>query len=231
MKILVDNSTPDFGRALPGGVPINTQSAQTSVLVKDGSTTVIGGIYQGQETISRAEHAVPVADPRPGAAVQEQVHAESQQRAPDLHHAQDRPLGRGKRNHDPHTRSKKITSRAALLTAAVAIAGCSANYSTANSSTVLLLLAAINGGTPLKSDVLTGRGHLQRFGRGRDRGSLQEPEHRYRAPDPERRDHRAVRGQVPPIRRARGGGAGCALLDLRQRDRRVTTSRPAARIP
>ena len=53
MKILVDNSTPDFGRALPGGVPINTQSAQTSVLVKDGSTTVIGGIYQGQETISR----------------------------------------------------------------------------------------------------------------------------------------------------------------------------------
>ncbi len=53
MKILVDNSTPDFGRALPGGVPINTQSAQTSVLVKDGSTTVIGGIHQGQETISR----------------------------------------------------------------------------------------------------------------------------------------------------------------------------------
>lgn len=53
---------------------------------------------------------------------------------------------------------KKITSRAALLTAAVAIAGCSANYSTANSSPVLLLLAAINGGTPLKSDVLTGGG-------------------------------------------------------------------------
>ena len=53
MKILVDNSTPDFGRELPGGVPINTQSAQTSVLVKDGATTVIGGIYQGQETSSR----------------------------------------------------------------------------------------------------------------------------------------------------------------------------------
>jgi len=49
---------------------------------------------------------------------------------------------------------KKITSRAALLTAAVALAGCSANYSTANSSSVLLILAAINGGTPMKSDVL-----------------------------------------------------------------------------
>ncbi|MEO8360966.1 MAG: type IV pilus secretin PilQ [Vicinamibacteria bacterium] len=53
MKVVVDNSTPDFGRALPGGVPINTQSASTSVLVKDGATTVIGGIYQGQETLSR----------------------------------------------------------------------------------------------------------------------------------------------------------------------------------
>ncbi len=49
---------------------------------------------------------------------------------------------------------KKITSRTALLTAAVAIAGCSANYSTANSSSVLLILAAINGGAPMKSDVL-----------------------------------------------------------------------------
>ena len=49
---------------------------------------------------------------------------------------------------------KKITSRAALLTAAVAIAGCSANYTTANSSSVLLILAAINGGAPMKSDVL-----------------------------------------------------------------------------
>ena len=33
--------------------PINTQSAQTSVLVKDGATTVIGGIYQGQETLAK----------------------------------------------------------------------------------------------------------------------------------------------------------------------------------
>lgn len=49
---------------------------------------------------------------------------------------------------------KKITSRTALLTAAVAIAGCSANYTTGNSSSVLLILAAINGGSPMKSDVL-----------------------------------------------------------------------------
>lgn len=48
----------------------------------------------------------------------------------------------------------KITARAAMLAAAVGMAGCSANYSTGNSSSVLLIIAAINGGSPMKSDVL-----------------------------------------------------------------------------
>ncbi len=57
MQVIVDNSSPDFGRVVGTGAaavpPINTQSAQTSVLVKDGATTVIGGIYQGQETLAK----------------------------------------------------------------------------------------------------------------------------------------------------------------------------------
>jgi len=57
MKVVVDNSSPDFGRIVGTGAaavpPINTQSASTSVLVKDGATTVIGGIYQGQETLAK----------------------------------------------------------------------------------------------------------------------------------------------------------------------------------
>ncbi len=57
MQVVVDNSSPDFGRIVGTGAaavpPINTQSAQTSVLVKDGATTVIGGIYQGQETLAK----------------------------------------------------------------------------------------------------------------------------------------------------------------------------------
>jgi type IV pilus assembly protein PilQ len=57
MQVVVDNSSPDFGNIVGTGAaavpPINTQSAQTSVLVKDGSTTVIGGIYQGQESLSK----------------------------------------------------------------------------------------------------------------------------------------------------------------------------------
>ena len=57
MQVVVDNSSPDFGNVVGTGAaavpPINTQSAQTSVLVKDGSTTVIGGIYQGQESLAK----------------------------------------------------------------------------------------------------------------------------------------------------------------------------------
>lgn len=49
MKISLDNSSPDFTRAVNGIPPINTQRADTSVLVTDGQTTVIGGIYTSQE--------------------------------------------------------------------------------------------------------------------------------------------------------------------------------------
>ena len=36
---------PDFANLINGIPPINTQSAQTTVLVRDGSTAVVGGIY------------------------------------------------------------------------------------------------------------------------------------------------------------------------------------------
>lgn len=51
------------------------------------------------------------------------------------------------------TRSTML--RAALLAVTVTVTGCSANYTTGNSSPVLFLIADINGGMPLKSDVLT----------------------------------------------------------------------------
>ena len=57
MQVVVDNSAPNFSRIVGTGnaaVPsIDTQTAQTTVLVKDGSTTVIGGIYQGQESVTK----------------------------------------------------------------------------------------------------------------------------------------------------------------------------------
>ena len=51
MKITLENSQPDFSRAVNGIPPINTQRAITQVLVNDGETTVIGGIYASQEQV------------------------------------------------------------------------------------------------------------------------------------------------------------------------------------
>ena len=45
MQIVLENSSPDFSRAVSGIPPINTQRAVTSLLVSDGQTSVIGGIY------------------------------------------------------------------------------------------------------------------------------------------------------------------------------------------
>ncbi|HYM26249.1 MAG TPA: secretin N-terminal domain-containing protein, partial [Vicinamibacterales bacterium] len=49
MLINLENSQPDFTRAVTGIPPINTQRAQTTVLVADGQTTVIGGVFVSNE--------------------------------------------------------------------------------------------------------------------------------------------------------------------------------------
>jgi type IV pilus secretin PilQ/predicted competence protein len=49
MRIQVANESPDFSRQVNGIPPIDTQRAVTQVLVSDGETTVIGGIYVSRE--------------------------------------------------------------------------------------------------------------------------------------------------------------------------------------
>ena len=53
MQIVLENATPDFGRQVNGIPPINTQRAITTVLVLDGQTSVIGGIYTSTVTNSK----------------------------------------------------------------------------------------------------------------------------------------------------------------------------------
>jgi type IV pilus assembly protein PilQ len=64
MRIAVENATPDFTRSVNNIPPINTQRAFTQVLVKDGDTTVIGGIYVSSETSQNdrtpALHRIPL---------------------------------------------------------------------------------------------------------------------------------------------------------------------------
>ena len=52
MQIGLENAQADFSRAVNGIPPINTQRANTQVLVGDGQTTVIGGIYTSQQQTS-----------------------------------------------------------------------------------------------------------------------------------------------------------------------------------
>ena len=49
MQISVENASPDFSRQVNNIPPIDTQRANTRVLVNNGETTVIGGIYKSRE--------------------------------------------------------------------------------------------------------------------------------------------------------------------------------------
>jgi type IV pilus assembly protein PilQ len=51
MKVALENATPDFAKAAgPAAIPpINTQRALTTLLVNDGQTSVIGGIYTSSQ--------------------------------------------------------------------------------------------------------------------------------------------------------------------------------------
>ena len=57
LDVIVENNSPDFVNTVGDVPPINTQRAQTKLEVKDGGTTVIGGIFTVSE--GRSEVGVP----------------------------------------------------------------------------------------------------------------------------------------------------------------------------
>jgi type IV pilus secretin PilQ/predicted competence protein len=57
MDVVVENNTPDFVNRVGDVPPINTQRAQTKILVADGGTAVIGGIFTVNE--GKSEVGVP----------------------------------------------------------------------------------------------------------------------------------------------------------------------------
>lgn len=52
MDVAVENNQPDFNNRVGDVPPINTQRAQTKILVPDGGTAVIGGIFTVNEGVS-----------------------------------------------------------------------------------------------------------------------------------------------------------------------------------
>jgi type IV pilus assembly protein PilQ len=64
LKILTNQDEPDFTRTVAGNPTILTKRAETTVVVFDGQTTVIGGL--SKETASRSESGVPYLKDIPG---------------------------------------------------------------------------------------------------------------------------------------------------------------------
>ena len=64
MDVRVDNSSPDFVNRVGDVPPIITERAQTQILVSDGGTAVIGGIFKLNDSVTQA--AVPGLGKIPG---------------------------------------------------------------------------------------------------------------------------------------------------------------------
>lgn len=64
MYIEIQNNAADFANLVNGIPPIITQSAKTTVMVPDGGTAVIGGIYRTEDSITRERvpffHKIPI---------------------------------------------------------------------------------------------------------------------------------------------------------------------------
>jgi type IV pilus assembly protein PilQ len=64
MTIEINNNAADFANLVQGIPPITTQRALTTVMVPDGGTTVIGGIYRTEDSITREKvpflHKIPI---------------------------------------------------------------------------------------------------------------------------------------------------------------------------
>lgn len=64
MDIDIRNNAPDFANLVNGIPPITTQSAHTTVMIQDGGTTVIGGIYRTEDSLTRERipflHKIPI---------------------------------------------------------------------------------------------------------------------------------------------------------------------------
>ena len=64
LKILMSRDVFDFSRSVQGSPPKNTRETQTNLIVKNGETIVIGGIYT--ETDAESEGGVPWLSKIPG---------------------------------------------------------------------------------------------------------------------------------------------------------------------
>lgn len=58
LDVTAQNNQPNYADALPSGIPIQTQEVKTKLLVNDGQTVVIGGIYT--DTTNHNQTGIPL---------------------------------------------------------------------------------------------------------------------------------------------------------------------------
>jgi type IV pilus assembly protein PilQ len=55
MDLVVNKDNPDFTREILGVPPVDTRSVETSVLVDNGETIVLGGVYEREKVYQREQ--------------------------------------------------------------------------------------------------------------------------------------------------------------------------------
>ena len=93
LNLEVENNSPDFGRT--SSTAIRRRSTRSRrrriVLVKDGQTAVVGGIYQSTES-GDPEPTPFLSQSRARLPVQADRHVDREHRAAAVHHAADREI-------------------------------------------------------------------------------------------------------------------------------------------
>ena len=98
MNVNITRNEPDFVNVGARGDPtILKKQAKTEMLVRDGDTAVIGGIYTRNTGLSLHQGAVVRRHPDPRLALQEPPRERRPHRAAHLHHAADRQPGASSR--------------------------------------------------------------------------------------------------------------------------------------
>jgi len=55
MRLKVNKDNPDFTREVLGVPPVDTRSVETNVLVDNGETVVLGGVYERTKSFSKEQ--------------------------------------------------------------------------------------------------------------------------------------------------------------------------------
>ncbi len=55
MELKVNKDAPDWTKVTASGVPINTRSVETTVLVDNGETVVLGGVFEREKAYNKEQ--------------------------------------------------------------------------------------------------------------------------------------------------------------------------------